>query len=143
MKNSLLFISVVVVLCGCTSFDVCIELPDLRGDTASVALYANAVQGIHKLESGEAIKLPGGIWRVKLEKEKKCIRLPFVPNELLLSVNAEGHEGVFHIVGTEDVEGKFDYNVKSMSGGTKSWAVKVTAADPSGMMIRIKMGKSK
>lgn len=130
------------LLCGCASFDVFIELPD-SGGMASVALYANAIQGMHKLESGEAIKLPGGIWRVKLKEDKTCIHLPFIPNELLLSVNAEGHEGVFHIDGDEDEQGKLRYRVKSLSGGTKSWAVSVTAKDSSGLVIKIEMGKAK
>ena len=142
MKARLVVFLTVAVICGCTSFDVFIELPDVR-ETASVALYANAVQGVHELESGEAIRLPGGIWRVKLKKDSTCIRLPFVPNELLLSVNAEGHEGVFHIEGVEDGQGNLNYKVKSMSGGTKSWAIKVTAKDQSTMVITINMGKEK
>ena len=142
MKTRIAVFLAAAVLCGCTSFDVLIELPDVR-ETASVALYANAVEGVHRLESGEAVKLPGGIWRVKLDKGRTSIRLPFVPNELLLSVNAEGHEGVFHIEGSDDGQGKLKYSVKSMSGGTKSWAVKVTVREQSAMVITISMGKDK
>ena len=131
-----------VALCGCASFDVFLEMPG--SGEASVMLYANTVQEVRELESGEAIKLPSGVWRVKLKEEKTMICLPFIPNELLLSVNAEGREGVFKIESDEDQKGNLSYKVKSVSGGTKSWAIDITdVKDQSGMVIKIDTGKSK
>jgi len=130
-----------LVLCGCTSFDVFIEVPNV--EPVNVALYANAVAGVHKLESGEAIKLPSGVWRVRLKEGKTMIRLPFVPNELLLSVNAEGKEGVFRVISEENEQGSLTFKVKSVTGGTKSWAIDMDVKDQAAMTIKISMGKSK
>jgi hypothetical protein len=142
MKRSLLLTATaLIVLCGCSSFDVLLEMPGSGG--ASVMLYANAVQEVRELEGGQAIRLPSGVWRVRLAEEKMMIRLPFVPNELLLSVNAEGREGVFRIESEEGQQGSLGYKVKSISGGTKSWAISVESKDQSGMVIRIDTGKSK
>jgi hypothetical protein len=142
MKMSLLVtVTALLALCGCTSFDVLLDMPGSEG--ASVMLYANAVQEVRELQGGQAIKLPSGVWRVRLTEEKTVIRLPFMPNELLLSVNAEGREGVFRIGSEEDQQGNPSYEVNSISGGTKSWAITVESKDPSGMVIRIDTGKSK
>jgi len=135
MKYFLLILTAVLMLCGCTSFAVYLELPGV--ESANVALSANAVKSLDEMESGAVVKLTGGVWHLKLKEGKTSFSLPFEPGEMLVSVRLGDAEGVVRITSIETVKGEIVYESKALNTAAAKWEVTVCPDDKTGLRITI------
>jgi hypothetical protein len=128
-----------VLLCGCTSFAVNLELPDMA--SADVVFSAQAVRSITKTQDCEDAEILQGVRRMKVEGGAVAFALPFVPAEMVISVTASGVEGMVRIESAETAHGETSYNSKAMNAPAKDWRVELTPRNSSGLDIRIITGK--
>jgi hypothetical protein len=133
LKVYLLVLAAVFALCGCTSFAVSLELPDV--ESADVVLSAEAVKSLQRTEDCEVIRLVKGVWRVTLKNGRTNFTLPFEPGEVGVSVTLEGIERLFRIVATETEQGETVYESKPMNAAAADWTVEISRPGKSRLQI--------
>ena len=139
MKARIAAFLTILVLCGCTSFEVSLIVPDVQ--TADVAFYANAVESVEELETGAIVSRSSRALRIKLKEGRTSFSLPFEPAEMLVSVRTENAQGMVHVQGSEDTEGATVYKARAMTDKAAGWKVNVTRRPGSGIEITISTGK--
>lgn len=135
MRTRILIFLALAALCGCTSFEVSLSLPDAQ--SADVAFYANAVESVKEVEAGAVVSRSSRALRIKLKGGKTSFYLPFEPAEMLVSVRAEGAQGMVHIQSSEDAQGATIYRATAMTDKAAGWKVDVIRRQASGIEIII------